>query len=60
MSPPCENGARADAGRSQIMNEWCAKAACADNEDARRLQLLLAWSTDIPQHDMAGITLDFI
>ena len=49
----------ADAAGGEILNKRRAEAARADHQDPRGLQLLLAGTTDLSQHEMARVALDF-
>src|SRR6266849_5673834 len=50
----------ADPGGGEIEKRRRADAAGADDEDARGLQLLLAGAAHFAQHDVAGVTLEFV
>ena len=49
----------ADAGGCQIHRDGAAEPAGADQQDAGRLQLLLALAADLLQHEVALVALDF-
>ena len=49
----------ADAGGGQIEQHRCAKAAGADDQHARSLQLRLAGTADLAQHDVTGVAFEF-
>ena len=50
----------ADAGGGEVEQHRGAQAAGADDQHARSLQLCLAGTTDLAQHDVARIALQFL
>src|SRR5712672_3905149 len=48
----------ADAGGSEILQEWCAEPARTDHQHARGDQPRLAHAADLRQHDVARVAAD--
>src|SRR5258707_4672136 len=46
----------ADAGAREILQDRAAEPTCADHQDRRRSQPLLADGADLAEHGLAGIT----
>src|SRR5258708_19742190 len=46
----------ADAGAREILQDGAAEPTCADHQDRRRSQPLLADGADLAEHGLAGIT----
>ena len=55
-----DDAKRANAGRSKIEQHRRAQAAGADDQHARGLELGLARAAHLAQHDVAGITFEFL
>ncbi len=54
-----DDAERADTRRCQILQHRRAKTACADDQYAGGLQLLLARPADFRQHDVARVAFEF-
>ncbi len=55
-----DDAERAHAGRGKVLDHRRAKTAGADNQHPRALELLLAGTADIGEHDVPGVALDFL
>ncbi len=55
-----DDGERPDAGAGEILQRRRAEPARADDENPRRLQLLLPRSADAAQDDLAGVAFDLL
>ena len=54
-----DDAERPDTGPSQILQRRRAQTACADDERARGLELVLPRAAQPMQDDLARVTLDF-
>ncbi len=52
-----DDAERADARGGEIERDRRAEPACADNEHARRLELLLSGAAHLAEHDVARVAL---